>query len=109
MPGTWGEVSAALKFGLVDRTMVEPSLLAWGYYMRQLRRRWTMDDLERHKFALGGYNAGNGSIGRAYRACNSPQTWDTLVPCLPGVTGRHSAETIGYVRSTWKWWKALTT
>lgn len=107
MPGTWGDVTKALKMGLVDRRMVEPSILAWGYYMRQLRQRWKMPDLERHKFALGGYNAGNGNVGRAYSACQQPQTWDRLTECLPQITGRHSKETIGYVISIWKWWKAL--
>lgn len=107
MPATANEVWAAMGLGVVDRRLAGPSILAWAHYMRTLRKRWQMPDLERHKFALGGYNAGNGSIGRAYRLCGNPQRWDDLTPCLHRVTGRHANETIGYITSILKWWNQL--
>lgn len=110
MPATWAEVTRQMGLGVVDRRLAEPSILAWAYYMGvTLRQRWkALADLERHRFALAGYNAGNGSIGRASRACGDPNTWAVVSTCLPNITGRHSAETIGYVRMIFdKWWPAM--
>lgn len=108
MPATWDEVSKAMKFGVVDRRMVEPAVLGGAYYMATLRTRWTMDDMDRHKFALAGYNAGNGNIRRAARACGWPMDWKSAAPCLPAVTGRHSAETLGYVEVIFgRWWPQM--
>jgi len=108
MPATWDEVSKAMKFGVVDRRMVEPAVLGGAYYMATLRTRWTMDDMDRHRFALAGYNAGNGNIRRAARACGWPMDWKSAAQCLPAVTGRHSAETIGYVEVIFgRWWPAM--
>lgn len=108
MPATWKEVSTAMKYGLIDRRIAEPAIMGGAYYMMTLRRRWTMDDMDRHKHAVAGYNAGNGSISRASRACGHPEAWADTAACLPSITGHHSKETDGYVRMIFtKWWPAM--
>ncbi len=108
MPATWVEVTKAMGLGLVDRRLAEPSIAAAGYYMAQLRRRWVdVADLERHRFAAAGYNAGNGSIGRARRACDGAPVWAEVAACLPSITGRHALETTTYVDRIWRWWAQL--
>lgn len=108
MPATWAEVSKAMGYGLVDRRMAEPSIAAGAFYMATLRKRWgDIGDLERHRFAAGGYNAGNGSIGRARRACDGSPSWAVVAGCLPEITGRHAVETTTYVDRIWRWWAML--
>lgn len=108
MPATWKEVSAAMGYGVVDRRIAGPAISGGAYYMRDLRRRRTMADMERHKFALASYNAGGGNINRAARLCEGSPVWVVVAECLDEVTGRHSAETRGYVRLIFdKWWPAM--
>lgn len=109
MPATWEEVSKAMGLGLVDRRLAGPAILGGAYYVMVLRKRWSdAEDLGRHKLAVAGYNAGNGSISRAVRACGGALEWVDVSECLPRVTGKHAAETKGYVRLIFdKWWPAM--
>lgn len=107
MGATWGEVSKQLGYGILDRRLAGPAIEGGAYYMAQLRKRWKMPDLEKQRFAQGGYNAGNGSIGRAVTACGGTEVWEEAAKCLPQITGKNSTETIGYIRSIEKWFKMM--
>lgn len=106
MPATWAEVTAELKWGLLDRRLVEPSIEAGAYYMATLRKQWVSRDTTQ-EFAQASYNAGAGNIRRAWRRCEKPETWDGTVPCLSSVTGRHATETINYVSRIARWFKMM--
>lgn len=97
MPATWVEVSRALGYVGVPRTAAEPAFMGMAYYMAQLRMRWR-SNRDEYKLALGGYNAGNGNIGRAARRAPG-EGWSGVVRWLPEITGRHANETIIYVRN----------
>lgn len=107
MPGTWTEVSRALGYGVVDRRLAGPAIAGGAYYMAQLRRQWSQADLERHRFAAASYNAGAGNIRRAQRACQGAADWPGASACLDQITGRHAAETTGYVRQIWRWFAMM--
>ncbi len=51
---------------------------------------------ERRKFMFASYNAGPGNIQRAHMAAGSGE-WAAVAARLPSVTGKHAAETVGYV------------
>ncbi len=64
--------------------------------------------LDRHTLALGSYNAGIGNLLKAQRLCDNARLYDEIIPCLPRVTGHHSAETIGYTRNiVERWYPAM--
>lgn len=98
MPATWEEVRRALGYGAVAPTEAGPAIVAAAYYMAQQRRRWRFGDLEKHKHGVASYNAGGGNILRAWRLCGEAKTWAVTVDCLDEITGRHRAETEGYVK-----------
>jgi membrane-bound lytic murein transglycosylase F len=108
LPGTWSDASRAIGV----RNVYDPAENAWaaGWYMRRQLNRWIWDrtDIERLELAQAGYNAGRGNILAAQRKCGSPKTWDEIKQCLPDITGRHSAETIGYVERIKRWYGAMT-
>lgn len=106
MPETWAEVSAALKWGVLDRRLAEPSIEAGAYYMATLRKQWVSRDTV-HEFAQASYNAGAGNIRRAWRRCEKPGAWEGAAPCLPAITGRHATETVNYVSLIARWFKLM--
>lgn len=57
---------------------------------------------DRISFMLGSYNAGKRNIIKAQKIAQekglNPNLWASIEPALPGVTGRRSKETIGYVK-----------
>lgn len=112
MPGTWAEISRAMGMAAADPRMAGPAIEAGAFYMAKLRRHWSGngakgDDTQR--LAQASYNAGQGNIRRAARACapdgagEFATAWAVVATCLPAITGRHSAETLGYVRLIAKW------
>lgn len=110
MPGTWTEVSKALSLGPADVWLPEPSILAAGYYMGKLHRTWSSPRpaMDRAMLAMSSYNAGAGNLIEAQKRCGMPLLYKDIVPCLPEVTGRHSAETIGYVdQIISRWYPAI--
>lgn len=109
MPATWSDMKAR-DASLTSPWIPELSILAAGKYMGQLNRAWSSrrhaDD--RYKLALASYNGGMGNLLKAQRLCNGPVAYDEIAACLPDVTGKHSEETLGYVRLIWsKWWPAM--
>ncbi len=57
---------------------------------------------DRLDFTFGAYNAGKGSIiqaqKRAKRSGINPNVWSSIEQTLPQVTGRHSKETLNYIK-----------
>jgi soluble lytic murein transglycosylase-like protein len=80
-------------------------------YDRQLAGLWKIGDAIRansaslsaaasdaHRdFVFASYNAGPGNILKAWRGAGRPSEWPPVGAFLPAVTGRHAAETVGYV------------
>lgn len=100
MPLTWNDISSQLA---VTGTPFDPhvAIPAGAYYVSKLRRAWSWDrpEVDRHNLALASYNAGLGNILKAQRHCNNQSLYSEIISCLPYITGYHSKETIGYVRS----------
>jgi membrane-bound lytic murein transglycosylase MltF len=109
MPATAREIFPKVGH-IADPRAVEPSILAWGYYMATLRRVWRSErpEGERRRLAQASYNAGAGNILRAQKICGNPRNWGSILPCLPGVTGvRNAKETTGYVERIERWYWSL--
>jgi membrane-bound lytic murein transglycosylase F len=107
MPATWAEARRAIGV----RDVFDPAENAWasGWYVRRQLSIWTWrrTDYQRLELALASYNAGAGNVLAAQRECGGAITWDGIRPCLPAVTGHHSAETIGYVRNIRRWYRSM--
>ena len=110
MPGTARDVGRKLNASPDAFWLPEVSIRAAGYYMGVLIQSWKSPrpPLDRHKLALGSYNAGIGNLLKAQRLCDNARLYDEIIPCLPRVTGHHSAETIGYTRNiVERWYPAM--
>ena len=102
MPGTWSDMQ---KQGVVPEG-ISPrdarfSIQAAAYYMRQNLDGWNENGRtvgSRYDLAAAGYNAGRGHLYKSQKLCNGQMEYEGIVKCLPNVTGRHSAETIDYVK-----------
>lgn len=98
MPETWDYVANRLgvKGSRFDSRLAIP---AAAYYMQRQRLFWhsPRPETDRHKLALCNYNAGAGNCLAAQRLCNGAVLYADVIQCLPGITGRHSSETIHYV------------
>jgi soluble lytic murein transglycosylase-like protein len=98
MPRTW---TWAISLGWVPpgSSPFEPvaAITAQHAYMAWLEARVG----GRWEPALGGYNAGLGSVLKAQRLANSLglEGSDAWLRALPRITGRHAAETQGYIRN----------
>ncbi|BBO76342.1 hypothetical protein DSCW_37590 [Desulfosarcina widdelii] len=103
MPQTFKEIRK--KNPAVKGTREQPrwNIAAGIYYDRQLWRTWKAERpfRDRLNFTFGAYNAGKMNIIRAQKAAKKsgldPNRWASIRKTLPGVTGKHSRETIGYV------------
>jgi membrane-bound lytic murein transglycosylase MltF len=103
MPHTFKEIRK--KNPAIKGTREQPrwNIAAGIYYDRQLWRTWKAERpfQDRLNFTFGAYNAGKMNIIRAQRAAKKsgldPNRWASIRETLPGVTGKHSRETIGYV------------
>lgn len=98
MPGTWDYVLNRL--GITgNRFDSRVAIPAAAYYMQQQKRFWSSyrPERDRHQLALCNYNAGAGNCLKAQKLCNGAVLYPQIIKCLPGVTGRHSTETINYV------------
>lgn len=109
MPATWADMRSQLRLGPVASPHDAIAIEAGAYYMAKLRRGWSSPRPQeaRHVLAQASYNAGFGNILTAQKICNGARDWPDIEPCLPEVTGRHAAETIGYVRQIAKWRKMM--
>lgn len=98
MPVTFREIQTQL--GITCHPFdAKCSILAGTWYMRTRLDVWAWHRplVERYHLAAASYNAGTAHILKAQRLCEGALLWEDIKVCLPTVTGRHSAETIGYV------------
>lgn len=111
MPATWKEVSRAMGYGVLPRSVAREAIEAGAFYMARLRGQWTAERSwrDRHSLALASYNAGLGNILAAQRACHGPADYEPIMACLPLVTGKHAKETLAYAPSIFRWWAAMET
>ncbi|MFZ2470200.1 MAG: transglycosylase SLT domain-containing protein [Parvibaculum sedimenti] len=106
MPGTWRDVTRQLALPQAASPHdARYAIEAGAYYMAKLRAQWKAPRaaLEREQLTQASYNAGLGNIMAAQKRCGSPLGYAETVACLPGITGRSSAETIAYVRMIAHW------
>ncbi len=104
MPRTFEEIRR--KHSAIKGTRYQPrwNIAAGIYYDRQLWNTWKAERpfRDRLNFTFGAFNAGKTNIIKAQRAAArdglNPNLWISVEKKLPVVTGKHSHETIGYVR-----------
>lgn len=88
----------------------ETSVIAAARYMNQMNKFWSSprSKVDRYMLALASYNAGAGNIHKAQKKCGMPTPYAPVIKCLPDVTGKHSKETITYVKKILgKWYVYL--
>lgn len=103
MPKTFEEIQ--YKNPTIKGGVEQPkwNISAGIFYNRSLWKLWKAERpfKDRLSFMFGSYNAGKGNILKAQRLSkkkgDNPNIWESIVKSLPGVTGKHSKETIGYV------------
>lgn len=107
MPATMRDISR-LSGILGSAYDPEIGIAAGAFYMAQQRAifRAPRPDFERHNLAMAAYNAGAGSIIKAQKLAGNPPEWQPVADKLHLVTGRHSHETIGYVKRIRQFHKA---
>lgn len=106
MPGTFADWSKQLGWADASPHVAKYCIQGASHYMAQLRRMkaWRdWPDPDRHRMALGSYNAGAGWIMKARAKCLA-LTWADAALCLPSFTGFANAkQTTDYVRLIEKW------
>ena len=110
MPPTFGDCRQRLRLPAHATPFVaEMSILCNSWQMDLLHRTWKTQrpKLERLKLAQASYNAGVGHIIKSQRLCGMALLWVGISPCLEQVTGRHSLETLGYVKKIGNWFRAM--
>ena len=97
MPATWAEVTQQMG---IKASPFNPraSILAGGFYMRQLNGKLTVprSEMERLRWAWSSYNAGFGTTLRAQRRSGGSPVWADIAPYMP-------AETQTYVIRIERW------
>lgn len=103
MPSTFKDIqSHAPSFGSIDDP--EWNIAAGILHDRDLWRRWEKDsiDVDRREFMFASYNAGEGTIMNAQRACVERsldrRAWRSVETVAPEVPRWRYRETLGYVR-----------
>lgn len=100
MPRTWEDMR---KASVVPQDAsprdARHAIQAQAFYMWKLSRFWSSPrpDSDRVRLALVSYNAGAGNIHKSQLLCGNPSGYAAIMNCLPMITGRHAAETLGYV------------
>lgn len=109
MPGTWADMQS--QYGdLVDPWLPEQSILAAARYMGDLNRFWSSPrpQIDRYCLALASYNAGAGHLVKAQRLAGGAVLYAPIAAQLHHITGRHAAETRGYVSNILgRWYPAM--
>lgn len=99
MPGTFKDISkaAGIRGNPFDPDV---NLMAGAWYMAKMRATFKAPrpEIDRHNLAAASYNAGAGNIIKAQKLAGNPAGWDPVAEKLPLVTGRHSTETVNYVK-----------
>ena len=105
MPETAKELGLSLENKETPGSVwhAESNLDASARYLRKLYDKYQNKGISKDEswsFAAGAYNAGMGNIAKAIKKVSHEQliTWDQVAQVLPQVTGRHSQETISYVK-----------
>ena len=103
MPSTYRRIqSNAPSLGSIDDP--EWNIAAGIMHDRGLWRRWERDSIEtdRREFMFASYNAGEGTILNAQRACVArsldQRSWTSVETVAPNVPRWRYRETLGYVR-----------
>jgi membrane-bound lytic murein transglycosylase F len=104
MPKTFKEI--VQKEPTIKGTRKQPrwNIAAGIYYDRQIWKLWQAERSfqDRINFMFGSYNAGKGNILKAQKIAAQeemdPNLWESIEPVLQKVTGKHSQETITYVK-----------
>ena len=103
MPSTYKDIqSRSPTFGSIDDP--EWNIAAGIMHDRGLWRRWERDSIEvdRREFMFASYNAGEGTIMNAQRACVArsldQRAWSSVETVAPQVPRWRYRETLGYVR-----------
>jgi membrane-bound lytic murein transglycosylase F len=106
---TWKDLEKYLQ--IFGGNIFDPKLnIQFGAaYMKLQRAKWTSPrpEFHRHSLAMASYNAGFGNIYSAQKRCNMSIFYDSIIKCLPEVTGNHSKETTDYVSKIWKFYILL--
>lgn len=113
MPRTFEEIRK--KHPAIKGTRYQPrwNIAAGIFYDRQLWNTWKAKRpfRDRLHFTFGSYNAGKMNILKAQKAAEkkglNPNLWKSIEKVLPGITGKNSKETIGYVNKIEKITEAL--
>ena len=102
MPSTYAAIQSRSGFGSIDDP--EFNIAAGILHSRGLWRRWERDSIhtDRREFMFASYNAGEGTILNAQRACIARQldqrAWSSVETVAPEVPRWRYRETLGYVR-----------
>jgi membrane-bound lytic murein transglycosylase F len=112
MPSTYHEIASHRpEFGTIDQP--EWNIAAGIMHDRYLWGLWArnVSDDERHRFMFASYNAGEGTINRAFGVAKSkvgPPEWSSVVQIAPTVARWRYTETLGYVRRIDSTYSALS-
>ena len=103
LPNTFTETRRRFGFRGSIRN-IKTNIYAGAAYNERIRssltaaRKW-QDETE---IVWGCYNAGCGNIFKAQKLSGNPDAnWPLIAKHLPRVTGKHSTETINYVKRNW--------
>lgn len=110
MPGTWSDITRAMRWGAVSPFVARYCIEGGAYYMSTQRRIWKSERPEddRRRLSQASYNAGAGSILNAQRVCRGAPHWPQIAICLPKVTGfKNAHETTTYVERIERWFKQM--
>ncbi|MBE9570656.1 MAG: transglycosylase SLT domain-containing protein [Proteobacteria bacterium] len=104
MPRTFKEITRKNPSIKGNRLQPRWNIAAGIYYDRVIWKAWKADRplQDRINFMFGSYNAGKGNILKAQKVAKKegmdPNLWESIESTLPEVTGKHSRETINYIK-----------
>ena len=113
MPGTYKELSAKTGIGknIVD---IDTNIELGIYYDYKLFKQWNSNSPieDRFKLTFASYNAGIGHILNSQKLCIKKSNikcnyYEPVISYLPEITGRHSKETITYVKRIFEYKQKL--
>ncbi len=104
MPKTFAEIKR--KNPTIKGNLYQPkwNISAGIWYNKSIWKIFTEERPLQDKidFMFGSYNAGKGNILKAQRIAKqkklNPNLWSSIEETLPKVTGKHSKETLGYIK-----------
>lgn len=104
MPGTFKEITRKNPTIKGSREQPRWNIAAGIYYDRTIWKAWKAKRPFKDKinFMFGSYNAGKGNILKAQKRAKkeglNSNLWKSIETALPEITGKHSRETINYVK-----------